>query len=120
MLTCCGAQKHPWNTFSVRAKWMPDSVSCLIVAESPGADPEKYFYNERRKVAVRTIMLSGLYRHGLIVEPTLPAFREAGFLFDHAIRCLLPSKIILHEAKLAKRYESPRASTARRLRPFLA
>jgi hypothetical protein len=120
MLACCGAQEHPWDTFSVGTKWVPDTLRCLIVGESPGNDPEKYFYNERRKVAVRTIMLRELHHHGLLLEPTLPAFRNAGFLFDHAIRCLLPSKIILHEAILANRYESTRAAAATHLRPFLA
>jgi hypothetical protein len=120
MLACCGAQKHPWNTFSVRAKWMPDKLRCLIVGESPGGDPKKYFYNQHQKVAVKTIMLRELCRHGLIVEPTLPAFRKAGFLFDHAIRCLLPPDMILHEAELAKRYESSLAATPRHLRAFLA
>lgn len=64
-------------------------------------------------------MLRELHRHGLLTEPTLVAFRQAGFLFDHAIRCLLSTDIIQHEASLANRYESPRAATATHLGPFL-
>ena len=119
MLTCCNAHEHPWETFSVAAKWEPDDLRCLIIGESPGKDAEKYFYNEGRKVAVRTIMLRGLHRHGLLPEPTLVAFRKAGFLFDHAIRCILSPDIIQHEARLAERYESPRAAAATHLGPFL-
>lgn len=116
--TCC-EREHPWDTFSVARKWIPSKLCCLIVGESPGKDEEKYFYNEHRRVAVRTIMLGGLHRHGIIVEPTLVAFREAGFLFDHAIRCLLDPDIIKHEATLAQRYSSPRASAAAHLDVFL-
>jgi hypothetical protein len=65
-------------------------------------------------------MLRELHRHGLLTQPTLPAFRKAGFLFDHAIRCLLSPDIILHEADLAGRYESDRATAATHLKPFLA
>src|SRR2546423_13665388 len=90
VLACCGAQEHPWETFSVATKWSPETLRCLIIGESPGEVAAKYFYNEDRKVAVRTIMLRELHRHGVLSEPSLPAFRKAGFLFDHAIRCLLP------------------------------
>lgn len=119
MLPCCGAQEHPWETFSVVTDWSPDDLRCLIIGESPGEDPAKYFYNQRRKVAVRTIMLRELHRHGLLTEPTLVAFRKAGFLFDHVIRCLLSADIIQHEASLANRYESPRAAAATHLGSFL-
>jgi len=74
----------------------------------------------RRKVAVRTIMLRELHHHGLLTAPTLDAFRNAGFLFDHAIRCLLTSKAILHEANLADQYRSSRAADAAHLDTFLA
>jgi hypothetical protein len=99
--------------------WVPNKLRCLIVGESPGEDAEKYFYNERRRVAVRTLMLRGLHRHGLITEPNLVAFRKAGFLFDHAIRCLLDSDIIRHEAALAQQYASSRAGAAAHLDAFL-
>jgi hypothetical protein len=119
MLACCGAEQHLWEAFAVAATWSPDALRCLIVGESPGENPEKYFYNERRKVALRTIMLGGLHRHGLLTEPTLAAFRKAGFLFDHAIRCLLHADVIQHEAGLADRYVSLRAATATHLGPSL-
>ena len=119
MLPCCGAQEHPWETFLVATEWSPDALRCLVIGESPGEDAAKYFYNQRRKVAVRTIMLRELHRHGLLSESTLPAFRKEGFLFDHAIRCLLPRDIVQHEANLANRYESHRAAAAMHLVPFL-
>lgn len=113
--SCCDAEPHPWDTFSIASQWAPNVLRCLIIGESPGEDAEKYFYNERRKVAVRTIMLRELYRHGLISQPTLRAFREGGFLFDHAIRCILPAKVVQDEARLANHYESPRAAAAMHL-----
>lgn len=119
MLSCCDAQVHPWETFSVATEWSPDSLGCLIIGESPGEDMAKYFYNERRQVAVRTIMLRELHHHRLVTEASLPAFRKAGFLFDHAIRCLLPAHTIQHEADLSTRYESPRAAAATHLGPLL-
>lgn len=119
VLPCCGAQEHPWETFSVATEWLPHALRCLVIGESPGEVAAKYFYNQRRKVAVRTIILRELHRHGLIGEPTLPAFRKAGFLFDHAIRCLLPADIIRLEASLANRYESLRAAAATHLASFL-
>ena len=119
MLSCCHSKGHPWDTFSVKADWLPDILRCLIIGESPGADASKYFYNQRRKVAVRTIMLRELHRHRLLSEPTIPVFRQAGFLFDHAIRCLLPGDVIRQEANSANRYESSRAGAAIHLEPFL-
>jgi len=119
MLSCCSAKEHPWETYSVATKWLPDTLRCLIVGESPGQVAAKYFYNEKQKVAVRTILLRELHRHGLLSEPSLPAFRTAGFLFDHAIRCLLPADTIQQEANLANHYESPRAAGATHLEPFL-
>ena len=118
-MACCDSLNHPWDQFSVMETWLPTHLRCLIIGESPGSDPEKYFYNEHRTVAIRTIMLRELHRHGLIKRPSLERFRDAGFLFDHAIRCLLPSQTILHEAKLAGRYMSSRAADAAHLEPFL-
>lgn len=119
VLPCCGAQEHPWNTFSVATEWLPDVLRCLVIGESPGEDETKYFYNPRSKVAVRTIMLRELHRHGLLNEPTLPAFRAAGFLFDHAIRCVLPSIVFQNEANRANRYKSQRAAAATHLEAYL-
>lgn len=119
LLHCCSAPAHPWETFSVATKWLPNPLRCLVIGESPGEDATRYFYNPYRKVPVRTIMLRELHRHTLISDPTLPSFCKAGFLFDHAIRCLLSRDIILREANLANRYESSRAAEARHLAPFL-
>jgi hypothetical protein len=81
--------------FSVPTEWVPDPLGCLVIGESPGDDATKYFYNgRRRKVAVRTIMLGELHRHNLISEQSLAAFRAGGFVFDDAIRCLLPAKVV--------------------------
>lgn len=119
-MACCKSLHHPWEQFSVAEAWMPAQLRCLIIGESPGQDAEKYFYNERKTVAIRTIMLRELHRYGLIKKPSLEGFRDAGFLFDHAIRCLLPSQTILREARLAGRYKSPRASNAAHLEPLLS
>src|SRR5206468_12140847 len=119
MLMCCDAPVHPWEKFSVATEWLPEDLHCLVIGESPGNARSAYFYDMQRKVGVRTIMLRELYRHRIILEPTLPAFRKAGFLFDHAIRCLLPGDVIQHEARLANCYESPRAAAATHLVPFL-
>jgi hypothetical protein len=94
---------------------MPLDLRCLIIGESPGNETSVYFYDERRRVAVRTIMLRELQRHAIITQPSLSAFKEAGLLFDHAIRCRLPGDLILREAELAKCYESPRAAFATHL-----
>lgn len=118
--SCRCGKEHPWDTFSVAAEWMPLALRCFVIGESPGENPAKYFYNARRKrVAIRTIMLRELRRHGLLAEPTLPAFRKAGFLFDHAIRCLLPRDTIRRERSLADRYESSRAQAATHLSSYL-
>ena len=64
---------------------------------------------------VRRHLLPGLAATGLIKSPTLEAFRTAGFVFDHAIRCQLPTTTIQAEHKLARRYSSPRAHAATHL-----
>lgn len=117
--SCCGPRNHLWDMYSVEKNWLPDTLRCLVVGESPGEDAEKYFYNQHCKVAVRTIIVRELSRHRLLSEPTLPSFKKTGFLFDHAIRCLLPSDAIHHEANLATRYVSPRVAASAHLMPFL-
>jgi hypothetical protein len=51
---------------------------------------------------------------------TLQAFRDAGFLFDHGIRCYLTRSEIKAQARLARHYESPLAATAMHLKPLLS
>jgi hypothetical protein len=75
---CCGAQEHPWETFSVLTDWSPDDLRCLIIGESPGADAVKYFYNQRRKVLVRTIMLrswAAASHAGWATTTTMPKYQ---------------------------------------------
>lgn len=119
VMTCCKAAVHPWDRFSVATEWLSENLHCLVIGESPGNAQSVYFYDLARKVAIRTIMLRELYRHRIITKPSLPAFRGGGFLFDHAIRCLLTGDVVKHEANLANRYESRRATAATHLVPFL-
>ncbi len=74
-MTCCSAQSHPWDEFAVVAEWLPADLCCLVVGESPGDAKSAYFYDQRRRVAIRTIMLRELCLHGIIAEPTLTAIR---------------------------------------------
>jgi hypothetical protein len=60
-----------------------------------------------------------LARAGLIAAPQLEAFRAAGFLFDHGIRCQLPDARVRKEWQLAKKYQSEYAQRAAYLRPVL-
>lgn len=38
VLACCGAAEHPWETFSVQREWLPETLCCLVIGESPGED----------------------------------------------------------------------------------
>ena len=116
--SCCSTQ-HPFEIFNVRENWWPATPFCLIIGESPGGIDAHYFYDEHHSVRVRRNLLMGLHRFKLIPEPTLSGFRDAGFLFDHAIRCQLPSQVIKREWTQAKKYESSRAAEARHLLPLL-
>ena len=76
----------------LNGNWLPRVVRYLLIGENPGDSDSEYFYQRPRsydadKVAVRRALLHGLHQQRLITEPTLEAFRDAGFLFDHAIRC---------------------------------
>jgi hypothetical protein len=64
--------------------------------------------------------LLGLAKAGVISAPRLEAFRAAGFLFDHGIRCQLPDSLVRKEWQLARKYESGYAELAVYLRPLLA
>src|SRR4051812_28971492 len=112
MPACCGAE-HPWDRYHVQQKWWPKVLRYLIVGENPGNLGSEYFYAvpadySADRVVVRKQMLRGLYSQGLIPEPTLPGFREGGFLFDHAIRCPLPPEVVNIERQNATRYASHR------------
>ncbi len=118
-LSCCGDRSHAWEEFRVEAQWRPERLACLIIGENPGSSTSPYFYEEGRAVAVRTILLRELHRGDIITEPTLGAFRSAGFLFDHGIRCRLLDDEIGAERRLAQHYNSIRAAGAKHLEPLL-
>src|SRR5262249_50454704 len=110
---CCRGF-HPFDSRRVRQRWWPEKVHCLLVGESPGPPGADYFYDPvpdhaRDPIVVRRLLLPGLVATGLLDSPTIEAFREAGFAFDHAIRCQLPTATIKQEHKLARRYASSKA-----------
>jgi hypothetical protein len=115
VMPCCGERVHAWDEFRVATIWFPTRVRCLIVGENPGSPSTAYFYDPSKKVAVRTILLRELARAGIVASPTLEAFKEAGFLFDHGIRCRLADDGIATERRLAREYASPRANAATHL-----
>jgi hypothetical protein len=125
VLTCCGAAAHPWDQYEVENRWLPLTVRCLIVGENPGAVDSEYFYAvpksyARDRVIVRRCLLHGLHREKLILEATLEAFRDAGFLFDHGIRCPLSRNEVKTEQRAAKLYRSRRVGCAPHLVPLLS
>jgi hypothetical protein len=125
VLACCAAQQHEWDRLEVEREWLPPTLRCFIVGENPGDTTSEYFYQrpasyESDEVAVRRALLRGLCEQGLIAVATLEGFRDAGFLFDHAIRCQLPSKVVKSEHEKAKRYASQRVGTPDHLRPWLS
>lgn len=125
MLVCCHAQEHPWDRYNVQRDWIPVSIRCLVVGENPGSESSEYFYNPpadyaRDRVVVRKSLLHGLQAAGLLKAATLEGFREAGFLFDHGIRCPLSQEIVRRERHLAKRYASTYVGAAMHLLPTLS
>ena len=125
MLACCGADSHPWDRYQVETVWLPRKLSCLIVGENPGGNESEYFYAvpesyTRDRVVVRRCLLRGLHDQKLIPEATLEGFRDAGLLFDHAIRCPLPSTVVKEEHRAARRYASTRLENPTHLCPWLS
>lgn len=118
-MKCCGERLHAWERFHVDQEWVPADLRCFVVGESPGSAESAYFYDASRAVAVRTIVLRELHAHDRINAPTLEAFRAAGFLFDHGIRCHLSDGDVKREARLARRYASPRCAAADHLKPWI-
>ncbi len=119
VMPCCDEPAHAWDQFRVATEWLPTTLRCLIVGENPGSADTAYFYDEDSGVAVRTILLRGLHGAGIIEAPTLNAFRVAGFLFDHGIRCHLAHGEVATQRRLARTYSSPRANAATHLAPFI-
>lgn len=124
MPECCGAERHQWEKHEVEPRWLPRVLRCFIVGENPGDTKSQYFYETPASyasdaVVVRRALLRGLHEHGLIPEATLDGFQDAGFLFDHAIRCQLSSRIVGAGRQRAMRYASRRVEDAVYLRPWL-
>lgn len=124
-LACCGNAMHPWDQFEVESRWLPRSLRCLVVGENPGAATSEYFYAcpasyGTDTVVIRMSLLRGLHQQGLILEATLGGFQDAGFLFDHAIRCPLSAKVVARERQNAMRYASRRVRDPVHLRIRLA
>ncbi len=117
MLACCGVEKHEWDRLEVERCWLPPTLRCFVVGENPGDTKSEYFYERPAsyaadEVVVRGALLGGLHQQGLIAEATLEGFWDAGFLFDHAIRCQLSSKVVRSEREKATRYASRRLGNA--------
>jgi hypothetical protein len=108
---------HPWDRFRVARLWVPRPLRCLVVGENPGSSTTPYFYDPERAVAIRTILLRELHAAGILAAATLEAFRAAGFLFDHGIRC--PLDDVTTDRRLARTYASPRANAAAHLTPLI-
>ena len=118
-MKCCGERLHAWERFRVEEEWVPDDLRCFVVGENPGSADSVYFYDASKAAPVRTIVLRELHTQGHINAPTLAAFRASGFLFDHGIRCHLSDGDIKAEARLARRYASPRCAAADHLKPWI-
>ena len=120
LLTCCSVAEHPWDRFKVDLFWRPRQLRCLIVGENPGDVDSAYFYEAPESyandpVVVRRCLLRGLHSQKLIPTATLEGFRDAGFLFDHAIRCLLSSADVKKGRSAAMRYASSRVQRSAHL-----
>ena len=105
-------------------KWRPRQLRCLIVGENPSYEGQTYFYEEpisynNDPVAVRRGLLQNLYKQGVLESATLTGFREAGFLFDHAIRCNLSKDEVKKEHGRAQRFKSKRVQNPTHLLPTL-
>jgi len=100
-------------------------LRCFIIGENPGDTTSEYFYQplpryDSDDVVVRRALLGGLHLRGLIPKPTLEGFQDAGFLFDHAIRCQLAPDAVNADRQKAMRYTSRRVANPDHLKPRLA
>ncbi len=123
-MNCCN-HTHPFDLFDVEQQWRPTRLRCLIVGENPGDKGSPYFYDppwsyENDPVKVRYGLLTNIFQQKLLPSPTLEGFQEAGFLFDHAIRCLLPKEAIKKERPDAARNKAKRVENPEHLREALA
>ena len=120
MASPCCQTAHPFDTFQVTERWWPKHERFLIIGESPGGRGSPYFYDLAHAVRIRRNLLLGLESCGLIPSQSLEAFKESGFLFDHAIRCPLPVTEVKYEWRRARGYSSFRTATANHLHPALS
>jgi hypothetical protein len=94
-------------------------MRCLVIGENPGAPSSPYFYDpiapDGDPVGVRRLLLPALVARKLITKPTLCAFKDDGFLFDHGIRCQLPKKVMDLERARAGRMRPSLADNATHL-----
>lgn len=121
----CGGMGHPFDRCRVATDWFPQELQCLIVGENPGSPGKPYCYDPiqeymRDLVEVRRRLLPALVQHKLMSSATREAFRDAGFLFDHAIRCQMDQDLIRLESKLAKQHRSKLVSQSTHLAPLIA
>ncbi|MBI4635822.1 MAG: hypothetical protein HY727_05680 [Candidatus Rokubacteria bacterium] len=109
---CCG-RVHPFDERHVERDWWPSTLRLLIVGETPSPN-SAYFYDPIPEhgpdsVGVRRNLLGGLAQRSLIAAPSLAAFKEAGLLFDHAVRCRLSKAETKRERRRARHLASERA-----------
>ncbi len=121
-LSCCGYRSHCYEEFEVERKWRLHQLRCLIVGENPSGEGQPYFYEEpinydNDSVIVRRSLLQNLYEREILDSATLTGFREAGFLFDHAIRCRMSKDEVKKERQRAQQYKSERVQNPRHLLP---
>lgn len=121
---CCSTV-HLFDAQQVLSRWWPTLLRCLIIGESPGEPGASYFYDPipqfgRDPVAVRRNLLPALASLRVMTAPTLPAFRDAGLAFDHAIRCQIPLEEVRRVHRLALAFRSPRAANAKHIAQLLA
>ncbi len=123
IINCC-KHIHPYDSFDVEGSWQPRELRCLIVGENPGGPESAYFYDSPKsyqndQVKVRRGLLSNLFELKLLHAPTLEGFRQAGFLFDHAIRCPMTREDVKRERQAAQRYKAARVQKPEHLRQAL-
>ncbi|MDE0486919.1 MAG: hypothetical protein OXH80_08065 [Nitrospira sp.] len=124
IMNCCN-HTHPYDDFDVQGRWQPSQLRCLIIGENPGGLESAYFYDppenyQKDPVIVRKGLLSTLSELKLLYTPTLEGFRQAGFLFDHAIRCPMTREDIRRERQAAQRYKAARVQKPDHLRRAIA
>ncbi len=116
---CCDLE-HPFDSRHVQSRWWPAPVKCLIIGENPGKPTSAYISDAIHAgtdpVGVRRLLLPALVDANLIVAPTLDAFKAAGFVFDHGVRCQLPTRVVTSERAKARELRPSIADAAGHLR----